>query len=65
MANQTVKDAIYIKGTNPQYLVEKIIRTRIYDCRYWNFALTGIYLIAYFPNYIIYLLKVKLAPSFE
>jgi pre-mRNA-splicing factor 38A len=44
MANQTVKDAIYIKGTNPQYLVEKIIRTRIYDCRYWKeecFALTG------------------------
>lgn len=44
MANQTVKDAIYIKGTNPQYLVEKIIRTRIYDCRYWKeecFALTA------------------------
>lgn len=44
MANQTVKDAVYIKGTNPQHLVEKIIRTRIYDCRYWKeecFALTG------------------------
>lgn len=44
MANQTVKDAVYIKGTNPQYLVEKIIRTRIYDCRYWKeecFALTA------------------------
>lgn len=26
MANQTVKDAMTIKGTNPQYLVEKIIR---------------------------------------
>jgi len=66
MANQTVKDAIYIKGTNPQYLVEKIIRTRIYDCRYWKEeCFACIYLIAYFPNYIIYLLKVKLAPSFE
>ena len=26
MANRTVKDANTIKGTNPQYLVEKIIR---------------------------------------
>ena len=45
MANRTVKEAISIKGTNPQYLVEKIIRSRIYDCRFWKeecFALTGI-----------------------
>ncbi len=44
MANRTVKDAQTIKGTNPQYLVEKIIRTRIYDCKYWKeecFALTS------------------------
>ncbi|CAL1531147.1 unnamed protein product [Lymnaea stagnalis] len=44
MANRTVKDAHSIKGTNPQYLVEKIIRTRIYECRYWKeecFALTA------------------------
>jgi pre-mRNA-splicing factor 38A len=44
MANRTVKDAKSIKGTNPQYLVEKIIRTRIYDCKYWKeecFALSG------------------------
>lgn len=44
MANRTVKDAQTIKGTNPQYLVEKIIRTRIYDCKYWKeecFALTA------------------------
>ena len=43
MANRTVKDAQTIKGTNPQYLVEKIIRSRIYDCKYWKeecFALT-------------------------
>ena len=44
MANRTVKDAQTIKGTNPQYLVEKIIRSRIYDCKYWKeecFALTS------------------------
>ena len=44
MANRTVKDAVSIKGTNPQYLIEKIIRTRIYDARYWKedcFGLTG------------------------
>ena len=28
MANRTVKDAHTVKGTNPQYLVEKIIRSR-------------------------------------
>lgn len=44
MANRTVKDAQSIHGTNPQYLVEKIIRTRIYDSRYWKeecFALSA------------------------
>lgn len=44
MANRTVKDAVTVKGTNPQYLVEKIIRLRIYDSVYWKescFALTG------------------------
>ncbi|XP_064386956.1 pre-mRNA-splicing factor 38A-like [Halichondria panicea] len=44
MANRTAKDAKSIKGTNPQYLVEKIIRTRIYDCKYWKedcFGLTA------------------------
>ncbi|XP_037084881.1 pre-mRNA-splicing factor 38A-like [Pollicipes pollicipes] len=44
MANRTVKDATSIKGTNPQYLVEKIIRSRIYDSRYWKeecFALSA------------------------
>jgi len=33
-----------VKGTNPQYLIEKIIRTRIYDSKYWKeecFALTA------------------------
>jgi pre-mRNA-splicing factor 38A len=44
MANRTVKDANSIHGTNPQYLVEKIIRTRIYESKYWKeecFGLTG------------------------
>ncbi|CAF0708506.1 unnamed protein product [Brachionus calyciflorus] len=44
MSNQTVKDAIDIKGTDPQHLVEKIVRTRIYDSRYWKeecFGLTA------------------------
>ena len=39
-----MKYARTVKGTNPQYLVEKIIRTRVYDCRYWKeecFALNG------------------------
>ena len=39
MANRTVKDAQTFKGTNPQYLVEKIIRSRIDDCKYWNIVL--------------------------
>jgi pre-mRNA-splicing factor 38A len=45
MANRTVKDAKSIKGSNPQYLIEKIIRTRIYDTQYWKekcFALTEV-----------------------
>ena len=48
MANRTVKDARTVKGTNPQYLVEKIIRTRIYESKYWKehcFALSGVYRI--------------------
>ncbi|XP_074643921.1 pre-mRNA-splicing factor 38A-like [Tubulanus polymorphus] len=44
MANRTVKDANSVKGTNPQYLIEKITRSRIYECRYWKeqcFALSA------------------------
>ncbi|XP_052584946.1 pre-mRNA-splicing factor 38A-like [Peromyscus californicus insignis] len=44
MANRTLKDAHSIHGTNPQYLVEKIIRTRIYESKYWKeecFGLTA------------------------
>ncbi|NXS89167.1 PR38A factor, partial [Erpornis zantholeuca] len=44
MANRTVKEAHSIHGSNPQLLVEKIIRTRIYECKYWKeecFGLTA------------------------
>lgn len=44
MANRTLKDAKSIHGTNPQYLIEKIVRSRIYDSQYWKescFALTA------------------------
>ncbi|KAJ3078696.1 U4/U6-U5 snRNP complex subunit prp38, partial [Quaeritorhiza haematococci] len=44
MANRTVSDAKTVHGTNPQFLIEKIIRTRIYDSLYWKeecFGLTA------------------------
>ncbi|XP_063677500.1 pre-mRNA-splicing factor 38A-like [Bolinopsis microptera] len=44
MANRTVKDAVTIKGTNPQYIIEKITRTRVYESKFWKeecFALTA------------------------
>lgn len=44
LANRTVSDAKTVKGTNPQYLVEKIIRSRIYENKYWKeqcFALSA------------------------
>ncbi|CAJ0929867.1 unnamed protein product, partial [Mesorhabditis belari] len=44
MANRTVKDASTVKGTNPQFLIEKIIRQRIYDSKFWKeecFALSA------------------------
>lgn len=56
MANRTVKDAISIHGTNPQYLIEKIIRSRIYDSKFWKeqcFALTAELLVDKGILYII------------
>ncbi|XP_014260080.1 pre-mRNA-splicing factor 38A [Cimex lectularius] len=44
MANRTVKDAKSVRGTNPQFLIEKIIRSRIYECKFWKeecFALSA------------------------
>lgn len=36
MANRTVKYATSVHGTNPQFLIEKIIRSRIYESKYWK-----------------------------
>lgn len=44
MANTTRRTAQQIHGTNPQFLIEKVIRSRIYDSLYWKehcFALTA------------------------
>lgn len=44
MANTTVKGALAIHGQNPQFLVETIIRNRIWESNYWKehcFALTA------------------------
>ncbi|KAL3318898.1 Pre-mRNA-splicing factor 38A [Cichlidogyrus casuarinus] len=69
MANQTVKDAHTVHGVNPQSLVESIIRSRIYDCKYWKeecFALTAELLVdkAVELKYIggVYSANVKPAP---
>jgi len=34
--NTTVSDAASIKGTNPQFLIEKITRMKIYEDMYWK-----------------------------
>ncbi|WWD18478.1 hypothetical protein CI109_102930 [Kwoniella shandongensis] len=44
MANSTLRGATSIHGGNPQYLIEKVIRARVYDSLYWKeqcFALTA------------------------
>lgn len=44
MANRTDPDARTIHGTNPQNMIEKILRMKIYDSTYWKehcFALTA------------------------
>ncbi|WVW84665.1 hypothetical protein I302_106699 [Kwoniella bestiolae CBS 10118] len=44
MANSTLRGAKSVHGGNPQYLIEKVIRARIYDSLYWKeqcFALTA------------------------
>ncbi len=43
-ANLPTPGALAIHGGNPQFLIEKVIRARIYDSIYWKeqcFALTG------------------------
>ncbi|KAI0320516.1 PRP38 family-domain-containing protein [Amylostereum chailletii] len=44
MANTTVRGALAIHGQNPQFLVETVIRNRIYESSFWKehcFALTA------------------------
>ncbi|ETW28658.1 hypothetical protein PFFCH_04029 [Plasmodium falciparum FCH/4] len=44
MANRTDASAIKNFGSNPQYLISNIIRSKIYDSPYWKekcFALTS------------------------
>ena len=44
MANTTVRGALAIHGQNPQFLVETVVRNRIYESNYWKehcFALTA------------------------
>ena len=44
MANRTDPRARSVHGTNPQNLVEKILRQKIYELTYWKeqcFGLTG------------------------
>ncbi|KLO19849.1 PRP38-domain-containing protein [Schizopora paradoxa] len=44
MANTTVKGALAIHGQNPQFLIETVIRNRIYEAQFWKeqcFALTA------------------------
>lgn len=42
MSNTTVNDALTIRGTDPQFLIEKIIRTRIYESMYWKESCFGL-----------------------
>lgn len=36
MANATVRDAKWVHSTNPQFLIDQVLRTRIYGSRYWK-----------------------------
>ncbi|SAM05936.1 hypothetical protein [Absidia glauca] len=48
MANRTISGANWIHGRDPQHLIEKIIRERVYDSMYWKeecFGLTAVTLM--------------------
>lgn len=48
MANTTAWGAVAIHGTNPQFLIERVVRARIYDSTYWKeqcFGLTAASLV--------------------
>lgn len=36
MANRTDKEAAAIKGTDPQNLIDYIVRKKVYDTLYWK-----------------------------
>lgn len=42
MSNQTDKDAVRVHGTDPQFLIEKLVRERIYNSRFWREQCFGI-----------------------
>ncbi|KAI9613202.1 hypothetical protein KEM48_003897 [Puccinia striiformis f. sp. tritici PST-130] len=42
MANTTAKGAVSIHGTNPQFLIDKVLRSRIYDSEYWKESCFGL-----------------------
>lgn len=47
MANTTVSGAAMVHGMDPQHVIEKVVRMRIYETRYWKekcFALRGEFL---------------------
>ncbi|GAB66601.1 splicing component, partial [Plasmodium cynomolgi strain B] len=53
MANRTDVSAIKIFGSNPQYLISNIIRSKIYESPYWKekcFALTLLKLLQIQPD---------------
>ena len=44
MANKTDSTARLVHGTNPQFLIEQILRTKVYSSLFWKeelFAVTG------------------------
>ncbi|PLW56490.1 hypothetical protein PCANC_04843 [Puccinia coronata f. sp. avenae] len=42
MANTTAKGALSIHGTNPQFLIDKVLRSRIYESEYWKESCFGL-----------------------
>lgn len=42
MANKTRTHALQIHGTNPQFLIDKVTRSRIYDSVYWKDSCFGL-----------------------
>lgn len=42
MSNRTDKDAARVHGTDPQFLIEKLVRERVYNSRFWRERCFGI-----------------------